>query len=257
MLNQFIRFNRKLSKAVTPSHYAQGNVFQNFVRSGGLIFAQPDVKRVLDIGAGKKWPFPISYKSTFDLYVIGGDIDYVEMENNQALDEKVEIDATKSLAVPDGTMDVVMAYSGVEHFSDNQAFLNLAFKALRPGGFFIAQFPGSLAPFAILNKILPENLKLKIVHLLIPDSKGIQGFPAYYDNTRYSKFVSISKKAGFEIDFTMPGFFSASYFGFFFPLYVVAMLYDVARYALGVRDLASYNLFVLRKPGNGEVIAWQ
>ena len=257
MLNQFVRINRRLSKAITPSHYAQGNVFQNFVRSGGLLFAMPDVRRVLDIGAGKKWPFPPSYKSTFDLYLIGGDIDRTEMDNNVALDEKVEIDATKDLAVPDASMDVVMAYSGVEHFSDNQAFLDLAFKALRPGGFFIAQFPGSLAPFAILNKMLPEKLKLKIVHLLIPGSDGIQGFPAYYDQTRYSKFMKIAKKSGFNVEFTMPGFFSASYFGFFVPLYVLAMLYDVLRYAVGNRDLASYNLFVLRKPGTGEVVSWQ
>lgn len=257
MLKQFVLLNRRISRAVTPTHYAQGNVFQNFVRSGALIFAQPDVQKVLDIGAGKKWPFPISYKSAYGLYVIGGDIDAAEMEHNLALDERVEIDATQDLSVPDSSMDVVMAYSGVEHFSDNQAFLDLAFKALRPGGFFIAQFPGSLAPFAILNKMLPESVKLKVVHALIPGSQGVQGFPAHYNHTRYSKFVKIANKAGFSVDFTMPGFFSASYFGFLFPLYVAAMLYDVLRYALGNRDLASYNLFVLRKPGPGELIAWQ
>jgi hypothetical protein len=80
------------------------------------------------------------------------------------------------------------------------------------------------------------------------DSEGVLGFEAHYDRTHFSAFRSMAKNAGFEITYYSPGYYSSNYAEFFVPLWVVSYIYDVVRFAIGVKDLASYNLFLLKKP---------
>lgn len=257
MLKSFLAFNRKLSKKITPAHFDTSGVFENFLRCGALLMAMPDVNRVLDVGAGKSWHFPPEYKTLFDLHITGVDIDLSEMDSNSVLDVRLEGDATKSLIVPPASVDLVTVFSGVEHFENNADFLSLAYTALRPGGRLIAQFPGSLAPFALINSVLPQRFKEKTLNLLVPGSQGVLGFPAHYDRTRFSSFSAIAKQAGFEVEFHIPGYFSSGYFAFFFPLYIISLSFDLLRFSIGIRDLSSYNMFVLKKDGPAATIAWR
>ena len=257
MLNSFVKANRRLSFALTPRHVLAGNVFAQYERLAPLLMSYPDVKTVVDVGAGKSWHFPDWMKEAYGLHLIGLDIDGDEMVPNCVLDERIACDVTRSIPVPPGSVDLVTAYSGVEHFSDNQAFLRNAFIALRPGGALIAQFPNSLAPFALLNRIMPEKLKGRLLQAAMPGSTGVLGFKVYYDKVRPSQFKRIAKLEGFVIEQYYPGYYSSGYFAAFTPVYIVSYIYDMIRYGLGISEISSYSLFVLRKPGPHKRVVFQ
>jgi SAM-dependent methyltransferase len=256
LFQKFVRANRRICVQYTPEHYRESNVFNMYTKIANILFAQSSISRVVDAGAGKRWRFPSDYKSRFDLHLIGVDIDFAEMAMNDTLDEKYVSDVCKSIPVAPGSVDLITAYSGLEHFEDTGNFLQQCFLALRPGGLCIAQFPGRYAPFAVLNRCLPHRVTKFLLANLRPGSEGALGFRAYYDRTNYSAFVRMAKTSGFEVEYYLPGFFSSGYFAFFIPIYIVSIFFDLLRFSAGAKNLASYNLFVLRKPGPSDGIIY-
>ena len=249
LLHSIFDYNRRLSRRCTPSHVQETNVFGAYSKIGALLMSRPDVKRVLDCGAGPNWHFPEHYKRWYGLTLVGLDIDGNEMVGNRALDEAIECDVTKAIPVEPESFDLMTVYSGIEHFSDNEAFLRHAYSALRPGGFMLAQFPSRYAPFAIANRVLPGWAAARLLHFSMREDEERLGFKAHYDRTNYKAFRAMAEVVGFEAAYYAPGYYSSTYAEFFFPLWLASYAYDVVRFGLGVRDLASYNLFVLRKPG--------
>lgn len=246
-LQKFFASNRKLSHRFTPDHVHEANVFGAYLKIGAIVLSHPKVARVVDVGAGKAWQFPAYYKHWYEVSLIGIDIDYDGIVGNAALDQRIVCDVVDSIPIADECVDVIMVHSGIEHFENNERFLRNAFRILRPGGFLLAQFPGRYAPFAIANRVLPDWLAKKALRTSM-GATDVLGFKAYYDRTDYKSFKRLSANAGFEEVYYLPGFFSSSYFAFFTPLYLLSYLYDMIVYALGIRQVASYNLFLLRSP---------
>ncbi|MDJ0388397.1 class I SAM-dependent methyltransferase [Roseomonas sp. E05] len=249
LVHALLDLNRRSSRRLTPGHVHEANVFGMYRKIGGLLLSHPDVTRVIDCGAGKSWQFPSYYKRWYGIHLIGLDIDPEEMTENPDLDEKITCDVTESIPVPSGSVDLVMVSSGIEHFRDNEAFLRHAYDTLRPGGFLVAQFPGRYAPFAIANRLLPRKAAKSLIGLAMRDDADVLGFTAHYDRTHYSAYSAMAKRTGFDVVYHAPGYYSSSYADFFLPLWLCSYAYDVLRFGLGIRDLASYNLFVLQKPG--------
>ena len=249
MIGTFVRWNRRLSKRITPDNHYEANVFGMYIKTATICMAQGDVHHVLDVGAGAFWQFPLHYKADLGLHLTGVDIDGVNLARNVALDERLECDVTRALPLPDAAIDLITVWSGIEHFSDNASFLRNCARVLRPGGRLVAQFPSRYAPFAVANRLLPPRFTRWLLARIMPGSEGVLGFSAHYDNTDYAAFCRIVAAAGLEVEYYYPGYFSSDYFGFFLPLYILSTAYDLLRFCLGVRSLASYNLFILRKPG--------
>ncbi|HLH93092.1 MAG TPA: class I SAM-dependent methyltransferase [Xanthobacteraceae bacterium] len=248
LASNFIEINRILCRRLTPAHVHEANVFGVYRKLGTMLLSHPQIHRVLDCGAGKRWHFPSYYKRWYDIHLIGIDIDAHEMETNRDLDEKLVCDVTDQIPVTPECIDLVLASSGVEHFSDNEAFLRNAYGCLRPGGFLLAQFPGRYAPFAIVNRLVPTRLARFLINLSMKNDAIDLGFPAHYDRTHYSAFSALAEKAGFECLYYSPGFYSSSYAEFLLPLWLLSYTYDALRFFIGSKNLASYNLFLLQKP---------
>ncbi|MGJ4951792.1 class I SAM-dependent methyltransferase [Bradyrhizobium sp. HKCCYLS20291] len=251
--SSFFALNRRLSRAITPDHYHEANVFAAYHKIGAILLSHPETRTVLDVGAGKQWHFPHHYKGWHGIRLIGLDIDGDEMAGNPLLDEKIEGDACEGIAVAPGSVDLVMISSGIEHFSDNQRFLDNAFAALRPGGYLIAQFPGRYAPFAVVNRLLPKAVTKKLLKTSMGETAEHLGFTAHYDRTNYSAFRNMVCQSGFQTVYHLPGYSSSTYLEFFVPFYLASYLYDSVLHAVGLRDLAAYNLWVLRKPGGDDL----
>ncbi|HJV40807.1 class I SAM-dependent methyltransferase [Caulobacter sp.] len=213
-----------------------------------MVLLHPETTRVVDAGAGAAWCFPTEFKTDANIHLIGIDIDAEEMELNPALDERIESSVCEPFPVQPGTIDAITSNFGVEHFPDNEAFLRNCFDSLRPGGRVIALFPSRYASFAILNRLTPRGLKLTLLKHFRPDVADHTGFTAFYDRTDYGNFTKVVKRVGLEVEFYHPSYFH-SYFAFFYPLHLGMILSGALRLMFGARSLATYNLFVLRKPG--------
>lgn len=174
------------------------------------------------------------------------------MVGNEVLDERMAWDVARGIPLPRDSVDLLMVDSAVEHFADIEAFLRNAYGVLRPGGFVVMQFPGRYAPFAILNRALPQHVSRWLLDRLIGGFAMEElGFSAHYDRTHYSAFQHLCRQLRFDRLYHLPGYCSSSCFEFLAPLYLLFYAYDMLRYALGIRNLASYHLWVLQKPGGG------
>ena len=180
-------------------------------------------------------------------HLIGVDVDEGELALNPALDRAIVADACSPFDLPASSVDLALAKSVVEHLPDVPEFLRNVNQVLRPGGHLVVFFPGKNAPFALINRTLPEGVKDRLLSNLVPGHEGIVGFETFYDNTVYSAFSAALRSTGFATENERVSYFSSSYFAFFLPVYAASLLLDLTRSALGIKELASYYIFVARK----------
>jgi SAM-dependent methyltransferase len=253
LLDRLISINKRVAEAITPTHVHETNVFGMYKKIGVMLMSHPRISTVVDIGAGKSWQFPQYYKEWFNIHLIGLDIDASEMSNNEALDAKIACDVVSYIPLAPASVDLFMIHSGMEHFRDNERTLRNMLEALRPGGFILAQFPNRYALFAIANRLLPTRASRWLLNRFMGSAAKILGYRAYYDRTNYSAFRKMFKRVGFNELYYLPGFFGSSYFGFFLPLFVCSYAIDMLCFAIGIKNLASYNLWILQRPGDPTV----
>ncbi len=256
IFRKFIGLNVKLSRLFNLSNLSEFGSHVEYLRLAAILFSAPDVKRVMDVAAGAHWQFPIAYKDAYGLELSGVDVDEAAIDENNSLDFRYAGDVCGNSKIGIGGYDLLTCYSGIEHFPDVQSFLENAFAALRPGGALIAQFPGPLAPFAILNRLLPQGLKKKMLNAVFPSAADAIGYAVSYDKCRYSEFKAAAERAGFQVEYCLRFYISSSYFVWLFPLFLLSQLLDMIRLIFGTKDMASYYLFVLRRPGEHFAIKW-
>jgi SAM-dependent methyltransferase len=246
VLQDFVHANVALSHRIEPSIVKKTHAYTRYCEAGTALL-QREPKSVLDVGAGKQWHFTPSLKGP-GMNLIGFDIDHAEMSENALLDEEICGDACKSLGVPDQSVDLIMARAVIEHLHDTASFLKSANRALREDGRLIVTFASRNAPFAVLNRILPRRVSRWLLFHLLPGSPGILGYEAFYDRANFREFKQSLTEAGFEIEDEFASYFSSSYYRFFVPLFAVGLGLDYLRYVLGNPRLASYFMFIARKP---------
>jgi hypothetical protein len=103
---------------------------------------------------------------------------------------------------------------------------------------------------------LPQGLKKKILNTLYSDKADKLGYTVSYDKCRYSEFKAAAERSGFQVEYYLCSYMSSGYFNWFLPLFLLSQLLDIVRLSFGTKDMASYNLFVLRRPGPHFEIKW-
>ena len=247
-LKLFIKYNISASESLTPRHVRDAHAYVYFDQLCRVELLSSKNKRILDIGAGKQFHFDDLLRDRADLCILGQDISIKEMEGNASLSARFTCDACENIPVEDASLDLILARATVEHLHDANAFLQLAYRKLRPGGKLIVTFAGKWANFAILNRLLPERAKLFLLHTLVPGSRGVLGFPAHYDNSSFRSFSSAGRAAGYIEEVGYVSYYGISYFRFFVPLFLLAYFIDSVRLFVGIRNLSSYNTFVFVRP---------
>jgi SAM-dependent methyltransferase len=253
LLARFIAANQRLSKATEDRLPA---VFKRHIQTLYKYKAAELVNRrpgqvVLDIGGGKDCPF-LHYLDTPSWHlIIALDVSEKELRRNRHLQHKIVADAAANrFPFRDGSADLVVSRSVVEHIRDNAAFFGNCARVLRPGGVMLHAFPGRYAPFALINQLLPNRFARRLVGYLHPEwlDEDNYGFLAFYDRCYFSAVRDLLACNGFDnfsFDFL---YYQSIYFNFFFPLYVLVLAYDLIASALGIRNLASGIVVTAERP---------
>ena len=224
-----------------PDRYAEPMQAELYRRVQPLLV--PDVA-ILDVGAGRYPTLATADRPTGCRYV-GLDIERTELDAAApgAYDEGVVADITEPLN-RDGEFDVILSWQVLEHVSPLAAAFENLRAALRPGGTLLAQLTGSNAGFALLGRLMPHALRVRIATRWL-GHKEEEKFPTRYDrSTDRSLHQMLGSWSEVEI---VPFYRGAPYFGFWRPLQRAYIAYESAIERRERANLATHYLVIAKR----------
>jgi 2-polyprenyl-6-hydroxyphenyl methylase/3-demethylubiquinone-9 3-methyltransferase len=131
------------------------------------------------------------------------------------------IEADLCIATGPADGDLVLCQATLEHVADTAGAIHGLASFARPGGRIAIFVPCRNAPFAILNRLLPERWKQRLLFALFPSkATGHDGFPAFYDRCTPTAFAALGSANGLQIAWQQ-AFWTSSYFYIFVPAYLL------------------------------------
>jgi SAM-dependent methyltransferase len=203
----------------------------------------PDVT-VLDVGAGRYPTIAPADRPPGSRYV-GLDIERTELDaaDPGAYDEDVVADITEPLG-RDEEFDLIVSWQVLEHVSPLATAIENLRLALRPGGTLLAQLTGSNAGFALLGRLMPHALRVRIATRLLGHQKE-EKFPTRYDRSSYKALERLLGQWS-EVEI-VPFYRGAPYFGFSRPVQRAYLAYESAIERRRLRNLATHYLVVAKR----------
>ena len=248
LLRAFFALNRRACLRVEPwllqSRATPLGLYEEWVRQ---FVGERHSGTVLDVGAGKSSFFAKAAAPERGMRVFALDVSGQELLPDQEAAGRVVADTLAGLPFRGSSFDVITSRSVLEHVGDVGKLFEGCRDALRPGGYCVHVFSCRFAPFALINRVLPAAVSRKVVYFFRPETEGICGFSALYDRCYYSAVRELLERNGFEVVFMRPGFYQARYFDFFFPLFALMALYELAVAWMGLNNLSAYLLVVARR----------
>lgn len=250
----FLAANRRLS--LTLAHLWPGgrqDVITHYRQAVAAAIRSRPGQVVADVGGGRS----LDYRDHVErgaAHIVAVDVSAEELAENRDVDEKRVADVTRRLPFADDEVDLITSSSVLEHLPDVGGFLDEAARVLRPGGRMIHLFPSRYASFALLNRVLPERLKRRLLFTLYPNTEGLCGFPAHYDRCYYGAIVRECRRRGFAVEKVEVTYYGASdYYRVFFPAFLVSWIWELLAGAAGARNLAAAVLLQARRlpPSDG------
>jgi SAM-dependent methyltransferase len=226
---------------VLPERYGEPMQEELFRRIQPLLV--PDVT-VLDVGAGR-YPTIASADRPPGSRYVGLDIEPTELAEADpgAYDEDVVADITEPLG-RDGEFDLIVSWQVLEHVSPLAAAIENLRLSLRPGGTLFAQLTGSNAGFALLGRLMPHALRVRIATRLLGHQEE-EKFPTRYDRSSYTALERLLDQWS-EVEI-VPFYRGAPYFGFSRPLQRAYLAYESAIERRRLRNLATHYLVVAKR----------
>lgn len=221
LINQQIAWSKYFDKNFLSDKFrVDGN--QDYLKNlmPGILDKIPLHSTVYDVGCGKNPAISIEVKQKLQARVIGIDLSGSELLQAPAgtMDKCIEANICRYQG--DGDGDLLLCQALLEHVPDvDKAFLSMS-SILRKGGCALIFVPSRNAVFARLNILLPQRIKLFLLHSIFPNSRRDQGFPSFYNRCTPRDFRLLAAKHGFEVE-ELHTYYVSSYFSFFFPLYLL------------------------------------
>jgi SAM-dependent methyltransferase len=248
-----IRINKRMSKSVAPVwRHTRFNIFEAYDEIVAAYAGRAGDRPVIaDVGAGNRCPYRMYLSEGDRVRIVGVDVSTEAMRENPDLDERRVADVVVDLPFADGEVDLLVSRSVLEHLSDVEAFVRHSARVLRPGAHSIHVFPSRYAHFALINRLIPNAWTKRVMRYVYP--KNVSGFPAFYDRCYYTAMREVFDRNGFDVVEARISYYASDYYTFFFPLFVVSMLYEIVIWSLNAKNLGATVLIVARKRPEGDV----
>jgi SAM-dependent methyltransferase len=198
---------------------------------------------LLDAGCGRGAPVLLKYRGKaqrligVDLVEFDSPVDGVELLNNDLA----------SIALDDGSVDIVMCRSVMEHIEDPRAVYREIHRVLKPDGRFIFLTANLWDYASLIAKIVPNRFHPWIV-AKTEGRKEKDVFPVQYRTNTHGAVEHWAGSAGFEVvSFRYLGQYPG-YFMFNGALFALATAYEkMLRRFESLRFLRGWMLVTLRK----------
>jgi 2-polyprenyl-6-hydroxyphenyl methylase/3-demethylubiquinone-9 3-methyltransferase len=246
-LRIFFDANRRLSAAVADlwPHQRESLETRYNVVAAEAVHRRPG-QLVVDVGGGKSLRYSELIRPG-DAYIVAVDISEEELSGNEEVNETRVADVTSHLPFETAEVDLLTSSSVLEHLPNVSGFLDEAARVLKDDAVMIHIFPGRYAAFALLNRVMPEDVKRWLLYRLYPQTVGVCGFPAFYDLCYPSGMEEACRARGFDVEVFVRYYGSADYFTVFFPLFLLFFLWELFVRTIGARDLAAQVLLVAHR----------
>lgn len=202
--------------------------------------AMPEGGVVADVGGGRTCSFAGRVPTDHEVKIVAIDVSATELAANTTAHEKVVADVSEHLPFRDGEIDLLVSRTVLEHVPDVQSAAQEMARVLRPGGQTLHLLPCRYALFAVLARVVPFDFAKRVVHTIVPGSKGVVEFDVYYDHGHPKELERVFSAAGFSDVEVRCVWDQAAYFHAFFPLFLLVLLYQRIAARLRMRVLASY-----------------
>jgi SAM-dependent methyltransferase len=143
---------------------------------------------VLDYGAGRGAPHiddTVLFRRQLSRIqgkvrkVIGADVDPI-VKTNPVIDEAIVLDSSGRLPLEDRSVDIIVSDYTFEHLEHPASVASEFDRILVPGGWICARTPNRYGYIALMNRMIPEALRLRVVGMAQEERKEHDIFPAYY-----------------------------------------------------------------------------
>jgi SAM-dependent methyltransferase len=227
LINQQIAWSRYFDEKYLPGKFLiDGN--QDYLKQllPGVLEKIPLRSTIYDVGCGKNPAIAIETKNKLQAKVIGIDLSKNELLQapEGAMDGCIEANICHYQGEGDG--DLLICQALLEHVPDVEKAFSAMSSILRKGGCALIFVPSRNAVFARLNILLPQRIKLFLLHRIFPNSRRDQGFPSFYNRCTPRDFRLLAAQYGFEVE-EIYTYYQSSYFSFCFPLYLFWRLWVV------------------------------
>lgn len=247
---RFVTINRQVCDGIErllPRQFTRSLLYAHELAAAAEIAGRVSPTWVLDLGGGRNSPFVRHLSAAARETVVAVDILEGELRANRALRHRVASDVCGRLPLHDGSVDVVVTRSVLEHLSDSEAAVDEIARVLRTGGVCIHVFPARFSLFSGLNRIMPQAMARRLLFTFFPEWHDSCGFPAFYRNCDARAMAKVHRSAGFTIRSMQFRYYQSIYYKFFVPLYLISLAYDLATYFLQRPILACQILMIAEK----------
>ena len=240
MIKKIIYYNRELTRLFMDLfNYMFGKINNCEDYFFSHINNEFKSKTILELGGTNR---PLFSKSKVNNY-IGIDID--KTFNSKDVYHKYFI---QSCEVFNDSIkaDLIVSKYLLEHVPNNSKTLKNIEGWLNPNGLSVNLFPLGFHSFSIANKLVGNRMTRFLIPILRPESKGITGYPAYYNLCNSFALEKLAKKSNFN--YKIKYFFGAEdYFGFFFPFGIIVHILNRIFHLFRLNIFASNAVLVISK----------
>lgn len=247
MLQRILEANRRWSERIDARKDV--DLYRQYDEDvAASIGALADGSAVVDLGGGRGCSFAHLVDRTRGTRILAVDVSAEELAANNQVDEVHVADVSRGLPFPPGSVDLIVSRTLLEHVGDVRSAVRHMGDSLAPGGTTLHLVPCRYALFAIVAQVIPFGLAKRILHILIPESRGVVEFEVFYDQCHPAAIERALSDAGFcaiEIRCTWD---QSDYFKAIFPLFIIVYGYQRAVERLNIRLLASYMIIRANQP---------